>query len=444
MIRFLNTLFAFSWLLLGANALGATETPISLSLDDAIARAMVTNPRIQALEAGTLAQESQAQSEKNRWLGELMLSGGVALNGDDTLIRPISSEIMSAGVANMPFDDRYAFWSLAYRLPLFTGGTVSGSRDATRLTAVASRRVLGRSTLEIRHQVLKTYASLLSLDAEIEAWQAELAALDGLLRHIQMGREAGKYSRVDLLKTQVQQQSVLTKNQALRQERQTQYAILMALIGETSGENNRYDLLPLEITQEVADTLLAGALVDSALVHRSDLKALKDLAAAQRFNAGAVGGSRWPQVSLGGNFSGTHGGSIDFDDTFWSVNATVSLPLLDMGRRNGLTAKANQTARQAELNVVDLESRIRTEVIAARAAVVNSRNNWQTQLKTLELAEEISRLEQLRYDSGRGDIDNLLQSLAGKSTAEAAVTQSSHNLLIALNNLQLTIEGDCR
>jgi len=296
----------------------------------------------------------------------------------------------------------------------------------------------------IRHQVLKTYVGLLSTDARIAASHAELNALNSLAGHIQLGQEAGKYSRVDLLKTQVQQQSVKAMNETLQLERSTGYANLMALLGEENRSENQYELRPLNSSAAEHPGLMTEALVDSALTRRTDLKALRDLAAAQRFNASAIGGSRLPQISVGGNFSGTHGGTNDFDDTFWSVNATVSLPLLDMGRRKNLAKKADLTAQSAALQVVDMEGQIRAEVVAAEAAVVNSRNNIEIQQSTLDLATEISRLENLRYESGRGDIDNLLKSLASQRVAEAALTQARNNLLTAWNNLQLTIEGECR
>jgi len=441
MIRFLT---AVLFLAGATSALGQDTPAVFLSLDEALNIAMENSPRIQSLNAGTEAQESQAQSEENRWLGELMLNGGVAMVGDDTIIRPINSELMAGGASTLPFDDRYAFWSLAYRLPLYTGGAVSGSRDAARLVARASHGNTDHAVKNLRHQVLKTYTGLLATDARIAASQHELDALNSLAEHIQLGQEAGKYSRVDLLKTQVQQQAVIATNQALQQQRCTGYANLMALLGEKSRSENQYQLIPLEIPPAQQKVQLPEALVDSALVRRTDLSALRDLAAAQRFNASAVGGSRLPQVSLGGNFSGSHGGSIDFDDTYWSVNATVSLPLLDMGRRKNLVRKADLNARSAALKVVDMEGQIRAEVIAAQAAVINSQTNIEIQMATLELANEISRLENLRYESGRGDIDNLLKSLASQQVAEAALTQARYNLLTAWNNLQLTIEGECR
>lgn len=425
-------------------AVGAPEGAVTLPLDEAINKAMTANHHIQSLEADVEAAEGQAQSEKNRWLGELMLNGGVAVHGDDTLIRPITQDMMIAGPLEMPFDDKFAFWSLAYRLPLYGGGSVSGTRESARLSASASRTATDRAILGIRHQVLVTYVGILSLDAQMKAWQAQKEALDSLLGHIKLGQEAGKYSRVDLLKTQVEQQNVTMMAEALKLSRETRYASLMALLGENQNEIVTYELVPVDDAVLEFFVPPTAALVDSALTNRGDLQAMKDRAAAQHMNARAVKGTRLPQVSIGGNFSGSHGGTTDFDDTYWSVNATVSIPLFDMGRRKNLTTKANMTARSAELEVLNLESMIRAEVSAALAAVANAQSNITTQQIMVELATEVSRLEHLRYDSGRGDIDNLLKSESGQSLAEASLADARHNLLIAINNLQLTIEGECR
>ena len=444
MSRCAGVLVVVALLVHAAGDAGADTGGINLTLDEAIDRAMAANPLVQARAAGTVAEESGAQAEKNRWLGELTVRGGVALHGDDTLLRPITQEIMESGPANMPFDERFAFWSLDYRLPIYSGGALSGVRESAQFTAAASRRNLRVISLGIRHEVLKTYVNLLSVDARIIAWQEELEALDSLVGHIELGREAGKYSRVDVLKTRVEQQNVVAKIQSLQMEQETGYAALMALLGTDGETSTRYELAPVDVA--AADTLLPtiAALVDSALARRSDLHAMQDVAAARWADASVIGGSRLPQVSIGGRLSGSHGGTIDFDDTWWSVDATVSMPLLDMGRRKNLARKADQYARSADLYVQDLAGRIRAEVMAAMAVVTNSRNNIITQQTTLELAGEVGRLEQLRYDAGRGDIDNLLRSRSGQRVAEAALTESRHDLLIALNNLQLTIEGECR
>jgi outer membrane protein TolC len=186
------------------------------------------------------------------------------------------------------------------------------------------------------------------------------------------------------------------------------------------------------------------ALVDSALARRSDLRALEDVAAAQRARAAVVHGSRRPQVRVAGRLTGTHGGTIDYDDTFWSVDATMTLPLMDMGRRKNLSRRADLDARAAELNVRDLEGRIRAEVAAALARVTARRSDVDTQWAAMELAAEFRRLERLKYDAGRGDIDNLLRARSGWRVAEAAWIRACYDLFVALDNLQLTSEGEGR
>ncbi len=427
-----------------AGVTGTESGKIELTLEAALERAAADNYRVLASAAGARAQEHGARAERGMQLGELKFNGGVVRNSEASLIRPITPAILSSGVPDMPFDDQYAFWSLAYRVPVLGWGTVSGNRESARLSAQAGQGAAKRATLEVRHRVLTTFIGLLSIEARSQALGAELTALDSLVKHIELGRSAGQYSRVDVLKTQVERQVTLTKIQDLQAAHQGSYADLMALMGNDGTASRDYELVPVQPAP--VDTILppVAVLMNEALSRRSDLKAARNAAAARRASVRAAYGSRLPQVSIGGKLTGVHAGTIDYDDTYWTIDATVSVPLFDMGRRKNLTRKADLSARSSELEAKDLEGRIRAEVTAALAKVNLSRTAIGTQHTTLELATEVNRLERLRYDAGRSDIDNLLRSRADHLLAESALIQARHDFLIALDNLQLTIEGDER
>ena len=422
----------------------ATGGTVPLTLEQAVSRAMAANPGLQAAQADARARDRAARAENGRRLGELQLSGGVVRNSDKTLIRPMTPELLAAGPPNMPFDESFAYWSLGYRVPLLGWGTIGGARDAARLAAAAGSAAARRAAREIRHRVVATYVGLLSLDARIDALNHELAALDTLVAHIELGWRAGQYSRVDLLKARVERQTTTTRLRELQAARQGRYADLMALLGEKDVTPGHYRLVPVQ--PAAADTALPprDALIARALSRRSDLRAAARTAAARRAAARSAAGSRWPQLSVGGRLTGVRAGTIDYDDTYWSVDATISMPLLDMGRRKNLARKADLEARSAELGVAELAGRIRAEVTAALADVARARSEVAAQQTTLELAGEVSRLEQLRYDARRGDIDHLLRALAERRLAEAALIQARHDLVIALDNLQLAIGGDER
>ncbi len=442
MIRPVAAVLIACCLLTTGPARGGVADRDSLTLAGALDRAMQNNPKVQATAVAARAQDRGARAEKDRGLGELRFDGGVIRNSEATLIRPITPEILSSGVPDMPFDDQFAFWSLSYRVPVLGWGTVSGARETARLSALSSHGGARRTMWEIRHRVLATFVGLLSLEARKNAMGLELTALDSLVGHIELGRLAGQYSRVDLLKARVDRQTTVVGLQKLSAASQGQYAELMALMGVSETSPEPYQLVPVRYAP--ADTVLPplGDLIAKALLDRSDLQAARNAAAAKRAIARVTKGNRLPQISIGAKLSGVHAGTIDYDDSYWAVDALVSVPLFDMGRRKNQSRKATLTARSAELDADDLVGRIRSEVTSALAAVENARSSMTTQQTTLELASEVSRLERLRYDSGRGDIDNLLRSRAERLLAEASLIQARHDFLIALDNLHLTIEGD--
>ncbi len=224
----------------------ATGGTVPLTLEQAVSRAMAANPGLQAAQADARARDRAARAENGRRLGELQLSGGVVRNSDKTLIRPMTPELLAAGPPNMPFDESFAYWSLGYRVPLLGWGTIGGARDAARLAAAAGSAAARRAAREIRHRVVATYVGLLSLDARIDALNHELAALDTLVAHIELGWRAGQYSRVDLLKARVERQTTTTRLRELQAARQGRYADLMALLGEKDVTPGHYRLLPVQ------------------------------------------------------------------------------------------------------------------------------------------------------------------------------------------------------
>ena len=419
-----------------------TAATVPLTLAEALARAEAANPRLRAAALDARARQRAAQAEAGRRFGELRLDGGLVRNSDATLVRPMTPDLLAAGVPAMPFADNYAFWALDYRVPLVGWGTVSGAREAARLGARAGAATAARTAAEIRHRVLATFLGVLALDEQIAALRQELAALDTLAAHVDLGERIGRYSRIDLLKSRVERENAAARLADLTAARRARYADLMALLGEQDPGATSYSLVP--VTPAPADTVPPPVpeLVATALARRSDLRAARAAAAARRAAARAARGARLPQLSVGGRLTGVHAGTIDYDDTYWTVDARLSLPLFDMGRRRQQARKAELEARGADLGAVDLADRIRAEVTAAAADVDRARGEIAARRAALDLAREVARLEQLRYDTGRGDMDDLLHALAQRRLAESALIRARYDLLTALDALHLACEGE--
>ena len=76
------------------------------------------------------------------------------------------------------------------------------------------------------------------------------------------------------------------------------------------------------------------------------------------------------------------------------------------------------------------------------ADVDRARGEIAARQAALDLAREVARLEQLRYDNGRGDMDDLLHAIAQRRVAESALIRARYDLLTALDALHLACEGE--
>ncbi|MDQ7007249.1 MAG: TolC family protein [Acidobacteriota bacterium] len=412
-----------------------------LTLDQALARALAHHPALGALEATARSRSSGEQAEKRRRMGEVSAQAAFQRQSDDMLIRPMTRDLLASGPENMPFDDAYGSWSVGYHLPLYSGGALASATRAAQQGAAAARAGLLRATASLRHQVLATYAGLLSLDGQIVAWEQEKQALASLLEHIRLGEQAGRLAHVDSLKAQVRIQEAQARLADLRGRRASLDARLAALLGEERPPAGGYVVAAIP-APELGSLENEEALIAIALTRRSDLRQARHLEQERQAEAQVARAARRPQVQLDARLHGVHAAGYSFNDTYWTVAATASIPLSDMGRRRHLAERREHLARAAALNTRDLEGRIRAEVRSALAALRTARAALGAHRAALELAREVARLEQLKYDSGRGNIDDLLAARARLRGAESNLLQARNDLIVAADDLRTTIEGE--
>lgn len=421
-------------------AVGAYAQP--LTLDEAIRRAVNQNPGIRALRETAGSEQSNVGVQQSRRYGELLLNGGLLHNSDEVLVRPMTKELLQEGFLGLPFDDTSAFWSLEYRLPLYTGGALKESTRAAQLGMQARKSELAAAITSVTYQVAEAYIGLLSVQDQMQAWKTYRKALRSLNEHIHFGLQNGKYARVDLLKVEYEIKGVDLKLENLKRQQITGTAALMALMGQSQGFAEYYELRKVPFEERVVKLPETGILVKEALDNRHDLKSACQQVSAQEIKVKIARADRFPQINLDARLSGADGLNIGYDDQYWSVSANLSVPLLDFGRRRHAIRRALHEASAAQLRVQELELRVRREVRSAIADVRLAEKTVANNRAALDLAAEVSRIEQLKYDNGRGDIDDLLRARAQHKLSEAELVKARYDLLVVLKNLRKTIEGE--
>ncbi len=415
-----------------------------LTLQQAIRKATETNPSIQALTESLRAQQENEVAVNRTKFGELLLNGGVSKSSDDTLIRPMTKDLISAGFAAMPFDDELRYWNLDYRVPLYTGGRTKAAERIAASSRLSRSYKLNALKWEIRYRVTSTFTNLLAVNREISAWQAYRKALDSLSRHIGIGVKEGKYAKLDRLKVHYEVETVRLKIARLNERSKALTASLASLIGESPDWTEQIKPVAVKLGNVPETVPGIDHLTELALENRSDLKEMREVKNIASQEVKIAKSLRLPRVSFNARLNAVQGGNIDYNDRFWSATVNISIPVFDMGRRHRQVRQALHGMKAAAYRIDEARLRIQSQVINAVAEVHRTSRDVSSATASLSFAREVARLEQLKYDNGRGDIDDLLRAKSREKLAETGLIQAKTDYFVSIENLRKTIEGEIK
>ena len=413
-----------------------------LTLEQAVNKALENNPRIKSLKLNLKASEYGVKAADKVKYGELDLNAGFKKSSDENVIRPMSKDLILAGFANMPFDDEYWYWSLDYKLPIYSGGKIKASEKMAREKKKSVFYQLNSLKWNTRYSVVRLFLGIISADKRLESLNSYLASLESLKKHIEEGYKLGKFAEIDLYKVDYQIEEAKLKIETLKQARTSLMHALENLLGEDDLSGYSFEFKAEE--EPKLDLPELNLLVDKAYENRSDLMNAQSFVKIKQYGI-TIAKSDWkPQVSLNANLMGVNGNNIDYSDKFWTITANVSFPIFDMGRRHKKIKQAKKEQESAVELYRGVKLNVRREVSDAYSKVLKEYQNYKTALASLKLQSEVERIERLKYQNGVGDIDDFLMAKSRKLLAESSVIEAEFNFFIAKEELKKSIEGDLK
>ena len=414
----------------------------TLTLKDAIQKTLENNPNYKALKLNLKASEYGVKASKKVKYGELDLKAGYRKTSDADMIRPMSKDLILAGLSHLPFDDEYWYWGLDYKLPIYTGGKIRAGEKIAVEKKNSTFYKLQSLEWNLRFKTTKVYLNIISVNKQLESLNDYLKSLESLKKHIEEGYKLGKFAEIDIYKVNYQIEDAKYKIETLNQIKESLLNSLANLMGDEKVKN--YKLVDTVNGEPELNLPAQDYLVKKAYENRSDYKAIMSFEKIKKLNLKITKADWMPKVSLDANLMSVNGDNIDFNDKFWTLTANVSFPLFDMGKRYHRIKQAEKEHESAISLVESKKLNIRKEVVDAYTKVKKEYQNYKTALSALTLQKEVARIEQLKYDNGRGDIDDLLFAKARKELAEANVIKAKYNYFIALEELKKSIEGELK
>jgi outer membrane protein TolC len=409
-----------------------------LTLAEAVAEALSRAPALEvAAQQEQAAREKATAARRSRW-GEIDAVAGYSHYQDDQVVRPISRELLAHGVAGLPFDRDQWRYGFALQLPLYLGGRLSASIAVASLQADQAAALLEGSRWQARFNVTSLYAAAQTLETVAQAVDANLAALGETQAKLDLAVRVGKRPELDRLKVADELADAQARRASTAADAARVRALLLALLGRDPA-----GALRLEPLSQQRAALEAGRDELRTLALAASPVARATLAAEQARQGVRIAQAAYlPSIAGRASYLWNDAPSVAGTLPTWEVAVGVAYPVFT-GRARGAQVAA---ARHSELAATSALTKSRLD---QEAQLVEALARWDASGTVLDAAaarvaaaREAARIEQIRYDTGAGSIDDLLRARARELSADAALAQARGDGAVAAARLDAVCEKE--
>lgn len=386
----------------------------SLTLNEAIARALQHNPNMVAARGATQEAAAAQKSASGAYLPTLSASASTSASGSTAGTNWSSQPGLSAGL------------SLNY--DVFTGfrrGAQDAQADAQAAQAAAGLSQKGASTaLGVEQTFLLALKAKDLVDVATSRMRTAQEGLDAAKRKV----AAGLGTQSDALRAQVELNSA---QQALL-EAQTDANTQAYALGRQVGADGPVDpALDASLTT-VDPNFDVDAFVAGLSQGSPDVAAAQAALASAQAAVDAAKSRYLPQVTLGAGLDwSAHGGPDLPGDAGWSVRLGISFPIFDGFARDESLTRAQVQATTAQATVDDTKRALVATAEQLAGAVRLAAQKITLAQSSVAAADEDLRVQQDRYGMGVSTMLDLLTSQAGAVAAHTDLVSANFDYRLA-------------
>ena len=387
---------------IAANAFAQAAAPSSLSLNDAISRAMAANHTVLAAQAARAIDVAGVQVARQRPNPEFSVEE----------------------------ERETPHWSIGGTAPLEVAGKRGRRIDVATATLAVTEADTARIIADVRADVRRAYYQAVAASRRTEVAQELENVASRASSAAQERFQTGAAPRLDALQAQLALSEAQNETAAARGELIAFRAELNALLGYPA------DAQPL-----LSDTLEGGAppamdaAVSQALGANADLRVLDRQLDEARAKVSLAKAMRRPDPTVSATL--TYDAQPEFT-TGWRLGGTIALPIFTTGRADVAVAEATVVRAQADRDARAAQIGGAVAAAVARAnAARQAVQRYQTDI--LPAAQQVEAMAQESYASGQTALPALLQTLqAGREIRQRAV-QAGLDYQLALADLERAI-----
>ena len=403
----------------GSARAAAAAKPLTLaeSIDTALSQSVL----IHAAREGVRGAEARRKEAFTAFLPRFSTTYGYTrLNEDPYFVFPGAPPLIPGGNMQTGTKDNYT-WSVEARQPLFAGGGIRASYEASRLAAQIARSEEEATIQEIVREVKTAYFTVLKAERTLAVAHQ---SLERLLAHRDTAQgffDEGLIPRNDLLSAEVElangRQFLLRAENGLEMARAKFNSVLRR---EISAPVQIEDILK----EQTFMTSLEACLTE-ALDRRPEIRGHRLRVEQARSQVKASQSESYPSVSLAGayaRYGDTPGvsGSPYRPQENWSVTAAANWNFWEWGKTKHRVDADRSRENQAADSLSYLRDQIVLEVKNAFLLLQEAVRQVQVSRAAIAQAEENFRINAERYREQVGTATEVLdaQTLLTKARAD--------------------------
>ncbi len=414
-------------------------TPAHLKLAGAIHEALEANPGLKALAHRAAASERDAKATaRSRW-GELDAFFSYSRFNDSWIVRPMSEELfLKGGFSGLPWDRNQQHYGVTFQVPLYLGGKLSNGIKIASLESARTAALLEGTRWQIRFNAASLYTAAQTLDAVETALTDLERSLQKTKRRLDLMVDSGKRPEVDRLKVVEQLEDTRAQLESARADRVKVTALLLALMGRDPSQEISVDPLPCRVPEStMSQSELRKAVEASSPVRTATLAAEQSESGVKVATSSFI-----PKVVASGNYLQNAAPAIDNPLDTWQVSVGVVVPLFHGGSRFEALAAAKEKRSAAHEALTQAKLKAAAGLEDAMAAFRAAKAQLTAARARVAAGVEAARIEQLRYDTGAGTIEDLLRAQARGEAARAALAHAHGGVVTAGERINTIVETE--
>ena len=475
-------------------AADSAGTRRTLSLEDAVRRALDESETVGIARAGVLDARGQQAQARSGYFPQLGASAGYTrtlasqfsgLQTEESDTAPPAPSFCDEFVPNpaLPPDERIAEleqaveclstvnpfaafsdlpfgrenqWSLGLSLSqnIFTGGRLRGQNQVANAIRRSAEIELDAQEAQALLDVVQAYYDAALAERLVAIADTSLLQAERTLRDTRLAFEVGTVAEFDLLRAQVARDNLrptLIQRTADRRVAELRLKQLLDLpvadtlvlttsLGDTVEADTTAAPEPLPPTVE-------AAAAEAAAVERR--AAVRQAAAAVEASEGAraiAGSQRWPTIQLTSQYARIAFPDQVFPEAWndfvndWTVSVTASLPLFTGGRIRGDRMVAEAGLEQARLRLRQTEELAAIDEETTRAQLDAAESAWDASTGTVAQARRAYEIAEVRFREGISTQTELTESRLLLQQARANRALAARDLQVARTRLALLAE----